>query len=116
MNATIEVNDDRVLELSYENPQKTVRVEREWRIINETTVRVVEKEKVFDRSDDLWYQARSHVRKHDIDSDGLLIGDGSNWDGEGRHWKEHAQRRYRELLSLRFPYVEFEGTNEMNLH
>lgn len=97
------------LELEYENEAETVRVDRLWRMLSEETVREVSREKLYDYDTGGWNTTHEIVRDYDIDENGRLVGDGSNWSGEGVYWKEYARDRHVTLLRKRFPYDDVDG-------
>lgn len=52
-----------------------------------------------------WEVIHEHTHSYDLAEDNeTLVGDGSNWDGEGRNWREYFKDRHRYHLTLRFPH------------
>lgn len=99
--------DDRRLVLAFET--ESVRITRTWRRINDDTIRRRDVEQGYSYTDETWRTTLDHTRDYEVDADGLLVGDGSNWSGEGIHWQAHAKQRHRCLLENRFPRREFGG-------
>lgn len=92
------------LELSYENERGNARVTREY-ANHGTYVREVETEEMFNYTKDRWETSHRHTRDYDLAEDGeTLEGDGSNWRGTNRNWKDWFEQRHKERLELRFPY------------
>lgn len=96
------MNDE--LTLIYENDRGNARVTREWRKISDSVVREIDKEEMYDYPNEQWEVVHCHSRDYRIDESGRLIGDGSNWDGEGELWREWAEKRHNERIRIRFPY------------
>lgn len=80
------------------------RIVRIWEKLGTNTVRETSHEIGFNFATQQWEIVMGHTFTYDIDDDGCLIGDGSNWNGDGKPWKEHAKQRHTELLECRFPY------------
>jgi hypothetical protein len=93
--------------LSYEHPEKKVRIERVWTKGSET-VRCVETETIYNYTTEQYEETLNRTRTYDIDEHGCLVGDGSYWLAEGTPWRQYAHNRHHTLLSLRFPHTDFE--------
>lgn len=98
------------LTFSYTNNAETARVTREWEKLDSNTVREVDREEMKNHQTGEWEEVREHTRTLETTESGLLVGDGSNWDGDGMPWYEYAEQRHNKRLELRFPY-DF-GKNE----
>lgn len=80
------------------------RIVRIWEKLGTNTVRETSHEIGYNFSNEQWEIVLDYTFTYDIDDDGCLIGDGSNWSGDGKPWKEHARERHKVLLGKRFPY------------
>jgi len=98
------VEEPCTLELSYENDRGNARVTREY-VNHGTYVREVETEEMYNYTTEQWETTCQFTRDYDLAEDGeTLEGDGSNWSGTNRNWKEWFQERHRERIKIRFPY------------
>jgi len=80
------------------------RIVRIWEKIGPNTVRLVDTEIGYNFSNEQWETVQEFTRNYEITDSELLVGDGSNWLGDGMPWKEYAKQRHEKLLSCRFPY------------
>lgn len=90
------------LVMTYRSERSNELVVRQWRRVSPDEVRAVDVEKNQDWDTGEWYQDHHHVRTYDIDDNEKLIGDGSDWSGEGVYWVEHALDRHEVRLNKRF--------------
>lgn len=80
------------------------RIVRIWEVLGTNTVRQIDHEIGYNFATEQWEVFQAHTQIYDIDDDGCLVGDGSNWSGDGKPWQEHAQERHKVLLGKRFPH------------
>lgn len=98
------------LQFDYEPPNKKMHITRIWHASPSDEMGIVEWigiEKYYDHTDEKWKQANHFTCEYDIDENERLVGDGSNWSGEGQLWREYARERHRTLLEKRFQYIKF---------
>lgn len=100
------------MQLRYENELGNARVKRTFvnfgRFVREVTI-----ESGYNYPAEEWQVYHRYIREYDLESDGeTLAGDGSDWDGTGRHWRAWFAERHRQLLSLRFPHDDLSDLEE----
>lgn len=86
----------------------SVRIRRDWRRLDDSTVRRRDIYEGYNYPDECWQTSQDHTRDYEIDADDCLVGDAPGWSGEGVNWKTHARRRHDTLLAKRLPRLERE--------
>jgi len=98
------VQQPQTLELSYENDRGNAKVKREY-TNHGSFVREVETEEMYNYTKEQWETTHRFTHDYDLADDGeTLQGDGSNWAGTNRNWKDWFEERHNERIRLRFPY------------
>jgi len=102
--STQDAPQDGELTLRYENDAETSVAIHKWERIGPNTVRWIDKERMFNGVKEEWEEVSCFTHDYEIDQSGRLVGDGSNWDGEGMLWYEYARERHEVLIRKRYPY------------
>lgn len=88
--------------LEYESKQGDHRVQRKYYNHGEF-LREVEVHERYNYSKEWWDRVYRFTHDYELLEDKeTLAGDGSNWKGTGRYWREHFQERHLRLVGLRF--------------
>lgn len=91
------------LVLTYLNDAATTVVKREYTHTGEVILEV-ETELIFNYQTSQWEEVTKFRHRYPLNDDQrTLAGDGSNWDGTDRFWKEWFTSRHYKRLKLRFP-------------
>jgi hypothetical protein len=102
-------------EFKYESNAGTVRVIRKFRLLSDNVLEMVDVEKMYNYQTEEFEEVHSFTHRYEVTDDGLLVGDGSGWDGSGRLWWEYFEERHEKRLRLRFPSDFGEGDDDVSL-
>lgn len=92
------------LVLTYMNNRENVIVIRTYKH-HGSFIRSTNQEWMYNYTDETWERTQRFTHDYDLCDDGKrLAGDGSNWRGTHKYWRDWFEKRSVELLRVRFQY------------